>query len=65
MIDIVIIAQTILQMHVIVNGSQNIFLGNMLGYQFMYILLDRFCQAAQDQTVGDSAASVIISAGNT
>ena len=44
MIDIVIIAQTILQMHVIVNGSQNIFLGNMLGYQFMYILLDRFCQ---------------------
>ena len=44
MVDIIIVAQAILQMHIIVDGSQDIFLGNMLGYQFMYVLLDCFCQ---------------------
>ena len=44
MIDIVIVAQTVLQMHIVVDGSQNIFLCNVLGHQFMYVLLDSFCQ---------------------
>ena len=44
MIDIIIVAQTVLQMHIVVDGSQNVFLSNMLGYQFMYILFDSFCQ---------------------
>ena len=31
MVNIVIVAQTILQMHIIVDGSKNVFLGNVLG----------------------------------
>ncbi len=41
MVDIIIIADPVFQMDVIINGSQNIFLRNMLRNQFMYILLDR------------------------
>ena len=40
MVDIVIVAQTILQMHIIIDGRKNIFLGNMFRDQFMHILLD-------------------------
>ncbi len=35
MVDVVFITQTVLQMHVIVNGSQDIFLGDMLRNQLM------------------------------
>ncbi len=44
MVDIVIIADAILQMDVIVNGSQNVFLCNMLRNQFVYILADHLCK---------------------
>ena len=40
MINIVIIAKTVLQMHIIINGSNNIFLRNVLGNQLMDILLN-------------------------
>ena len=39
-IDIIVIAQTILQMHVIVNGGQNILLGNVFRDQIVNIALD-------------------------
>ena len=44
MVDIVIIADTVLQMDIIINGSKDIFLRNMLRNQFVYILVDRFRQ---------------------
>ena len=40
MVDIVIVAKTVLQMHIIINGSYDIFLCNVLGNQFMYIFLE-------------------------
>ena len=41
MVNIVIITDTVFQMNIVVDGCKNIFLGNMLRNQFMYILLDR------------------------
>ena len=43
-IDIIIIAEAALKVHVIVNGSQNIFLRDMLGYKLADILLQSFGQ---------------------
>ena len=40
MVDIVIISDAIFQMHIVVNGSQNIFFGNMLRNKIMDISLD-------------------------
>ena len=42
MIDIIGIADAVLQMHIIVNGCQNIFFCDMLGHKFMDILADSF-----------------------
>ena len=44
MVDIVVVSDTVLQMNVIVNGSKDIFLRNMLWNQLMYILADRLGQ---------------------
>ncbi len=44
MIDVVIISKAILQMHIIIDGSDDIFLGHMLGHKLMHILLDGLCQ---------------------
>ena len=41
MVDIIVVADAVLQMHVIVDGSKNIFLGNMLGNQVVDIPADR------------------------
>ena len=40
MVDIVIISDAIFQMHIVVNGSQNIFFGNMLRNKIMDISLN-------------------------
>ena len=40
MVDVVLAADAILQMHVIVNGSKNVFLGDMLRNELMDILVD-------------------------
>ena len=50
-VDIIIVAQTILQMHIIVNGSKDIFLGNMFWNQFIYIFLDSFCKLLRIITI--------------
>ncbi len=44
MVDIVIVADAVLQMDIIINGSKDIFLRNMLRNQFVHILVDRFRQ---------------------
>ena len=44
MVNIIIITNTIFQMDIIVNGSNDIFLGNMLRNQFMYIFMNCFCK---------------------
>ena len=44
MVDVVFVTDAVLQMHVIVNGSQNIFLGDMLRNQLVHILADCFCK---------------------
>ena len=41
MVDIIVVSDAVLQMDVIVNGSQNVFLGNMLRDQLMDVLTDR------------------------
>ena len=45
MIDIVVITDTVLKMHIIINGCQNIFLCNMLGHQFVNISLNGICKS--------------------
>ena len=40
MIDIVIMANAVLQMHVIVDGCKNIILGDMLRNQVMHIFVN-------------------------
>ena len=42
MIDIVAVADAVFQMHIVVNGSKDIFLCNMLRNQFMNTLSERF-----------------------
>ena len=44
MVDIVIVSDAVFQMDIIINGSDNVFLCNMLRYQFMHVLLDSLCQ---------------------
>ena len=40
MIDIVIVSDAVFQMDIIINGSQNVFLCNMLRYQLMDVFPD-------------------------
>ena len=42
MVDIVLITDAVLQMQVIVNGSNNVFLGNMLRNQIVDLALNCF-----------------------
>jgi len=44
MVDIIIVTQTVFQMHIIVNGSKNIFLCNVLRNQLMDVTMDRCFQ---------------------
>ena len=44
MVNIVIVADAVLQMDIIINRCKDIFLRNMLGDQFMHILVNRLCQ---------------------
>ena len=44
MIDIVIVSDAVFQMDIIINGSQNVFLCNMLRYQLMNVFPDSFRQ---------------------
>ena len=43
-VDVIVVAQSVLQVHIIINGSKNIFLGNVLGDQIMDISADRIFQ---------------------
>ena len=40
MVDIVVVADAILKMDVIVNGSQDVFLGNVFRNQIVHVLAD-------------------------
>ena len=40
MVNVVVVSKTILQMHIIIYGGDNILLGHMLGHQLMDVLLD-------------------------
>ncbi len=51
MINIVIAANTIFQMDIIVDGSQNVFLRNMLRNQLVHVLLNRFSEHLRIITV--------------